>query len=146
MDEMNYAYDRRFEGNILIVGRTGCGKTTFVQSLGRSKSFGDIDKVFWVSEVELSKDREDNIRDCFVDQTVDFFYRNNVADFNDLLEIFAQKKANYDENDLGEKLILDKVNVTDDVSGLADKSDKFANLLTVSRKYGLTCMYVFHTI
>ena len=74
MDEMNYAYDRRFEGNILIVGRTGCGKTTFVQSLGRSKSFGDIDKVFWVSEVELSKDREDNIRDCFVDQTVDFFF------------------------------------------------------------------------
>ena len=73
MDEMNYAYDRRFEGNILIVGRTGCGKTTFAQSLGRSKSFGDIDKVFWVSKVELSKDREDNIRDCFVDQTVDFF-------------------------------------------------------------------------
>ena len=43
-------------------------------------------------------------------------------------------------------MILDKVIVMDDVSGLADKSDEFANLLTVSRKYGLTCMYIFHTI
>ena len=34
----------------------------------------------------------------------------------------------------------------DDVSGLADKSDEFANFLTVSRKFGLTCTYIFHTI
>ena len=27
MDEVNYSYDGKFEGNILIVGRTGCGKT-----------------------------------------------------------------------------------------------------------------------
>ena len=26
MDEANYSYDGRFEGNILVVGRTGCGK------------------------------------------------------------------------------------------------------------------------
>ena len=34
----------------------------------------------------------------------------------------------------------------DDVSGLADKSDDFSNFLTVSRKYGFSCVYVFHTI
>ena len=33
-----------------------------------------------------------------------------------------------------------------DVSGLADKSDSFSNFLTVSRKYGFSCLYVFHTI
>ena len=32
-------------GNILIVGRTGCGKTTFVQNLGKNKLFGDIQNV-----------------------------------------------------------------------------------------------------
>ena len=41
---------------------------------------------------------------------------------------------------------MDKLIVMDDVSGLADRSDKFANFLTVSRKYGLTCVYIFHTI
>ena len=34
MDEVNYTYDGKFEGNILVVGKTGCGKTTFVQNLG----------------------------------------------------------------------------------------------------------------
>ena len=34
----------------------------------------------------------------------------------------------------------------DDVSGLADKSQEFSNFLTVSRKYGFYCVYVFHTI
>ena len=29
MDEINYHYNGRFEGNVLTVGRTGCGKTTF---------------------------------------------------------------------------------------------------------------------
>ena len=42
--------------------------------------------------------------------------------------------------------MLDKLIVMDDVSGLADKSDEFANFLTVSRKYGITCVYIFHTI
>ena len=43
-------------------------------------------------------------------------------------------------------MVLDKVIVMDDVSGLADRSNEFANFLTVSRKYGVTCVYIFHTI
>ena len=34
----------------------------------------------------------------------------------------------------------------DDVSGVADVSKKFANFLTVSRKFGYNCVYVFHVI
>ena len=33
----SYFYDAKFEGNILIAGQTGCGKTTFVQSLAKKK-------------------------------------------------------------------------------------------------------------
>ena len=43
-------------------------------------------------------------------------------------------------------MVFDKLIVMDDVSGLADKSDEFANFLTVSRKYRMTCVYIFHTI
>ena len=56
MDEVDHTYDGKFEGNILIVGRTGCGKTTFVQNLGQNKLFGDIKEVYWISKIELSKD------------------------------------------------------------------------------------------
>ena len=34
----------------------------------------------------------------------------------------------------------------DDVSGVADVSRKFANFLTVSRKFDCNCVYVFHVI
>ena len=70
MNEIKYTYDGKFEGNILIVGRTGCGKTTFVQNLGKNKLFGDVREVYWISKIGLSKDREDNIRGCFTDQIV----------------------------------------------------------------------------
>ena len=43
-------------------------------------------------------------------------------------------------------MVLDGLIVMDDVSSLADRSEKFPNFLTVSRKFGLTCVYVFHTI
>ena len=47
---------------------------------------------------------------------------------------------------LGENIRIDKLIVMDDVSGLADRCDDFSNFLTVSRKYGFSCIYVFHTI
>ena len=34
----------------------------------------------------------------------------------------------------------------DDASGVADVSKKIANFLTVSRKFGYSCIYVFHVI
>ena len=34
----------------------------------------------------------------------------------------------------------------DDNSGIADKSNDFSNFLTVSRKFGYTCLYIFHII
>ena len=88
MDEIKYTYDGKFEGNILIVGRTDCGKTTFVQNLGKNKIFRDMKEVYWISKIELSKDREENIRDCFVNQNVKFDYPNNAEEFDDVLEMY----------------------------------------------------------
>ena len=60
--------------------------------------------------------------------------------------MYQRKKANYSQNDLGENMVLDRLIVMDNVSGLADRLEKFANFLTVSQNYGLTCVYIFHTI
>ena len=43
---MNYIYDGKFEGNILVAGRTGCGKTTFAQNLAQNKMFGSLKYYF----------------------------------------------------------------------------------------------------
>ena len=60
--------------------------------------------------------------------------------------MYQQIKANYNENYLGRNMTLDRIIVMDDVSALADGSEEFANFLTVSRKYRLTCVYIFHTL
>lgn len=53
---IEYSYDGKCQGNILVVGRTGCGKTTFIQKLGKNKIFGDeITNAFWVSKNILTK-------------------------------------------------------------------------------------------
>ena len=64
-----------------------------------------------------------------------------------MLENFTLEKSNYAEDSkLGENIKVNKLIVMDDVSGFADKSNEFPNFLTVSRKYGFSCLYVFHTI
>ena len=57
-----------------------------------------------------------------------------------------QTKPEYVNSDMGKDMVIDWLIVMDDVSGFAEKSDNFANFLTLSRKYGFSCLYVFHTI
>ena len=85
--------------------------------------FGEeILEVFWVPKINLSEEREESIRVSFKDQNVYFHYPSDLEDFNFLISDFTQKKSSYtDENNvLGENLIVNKLIVMDDVSGLAD--------------------------
>ena len=94
----------------------------------------------------LSPEREEIIRESFADQELQFHYPHDIEDFNYLIENFTQKKSDDLDNEMGENLTIDKLIVMDDVSALDDKSSNFLNFLTVSRKYGFSRVYVFHTI
>ena len=115
--------------------------------------------VDWVSKINLTKDREDKIRQCFTYTNVHFHYPNNVEELNLRIETFQKETYNEDKkadsdrkiggdgcNIFGENKNFDKLIVRDDVSGLADKSNNFANFLTISRKFGYICLYIFHII
>ena len=64
------------------------------------------------------------------------------------LTFFQRKRQSDDSIDIvmDENNVFNKLIVMDDVSGLADKSNNFANFLTVSRKFNFSCVYVFHTM
>ena len=107
----------------------------------------------------MTKNREDEIGQCFTYTNVDFPYPNDVKELNLFIETF--QKEIYDENKnvdsdckisgdscniFGENKKFDRLIVMDDVSSLADKSKNFVNFLTVSRKFGYICLYIFHII
>ena len=57
-----------------------------------------------------------------------------------------QNRSDYIDNNEGESWSVTRLIIMDDVSGLEDKSEEFSNFLTLSRKYGFSWVYVFHTI
>ena len=74
---MSYIYNGRFEGNILVVGRTECG---IVQKRAVNKFFGELVKAEWVSYIKLDKKREAELQSCF-DTQFDFYYPRNKEQF-----------------------------------------------------------------
>ena len=73
-------------------------------------------------------------------------YPQTVDNFNMELTFFQRKRDDNVDIVIGENNIFNKLFVMDNVLGLADKSNNFANFLTVSRKFNFTCVYVFHTM
>ena len=53
--DVNYMYDDKFNGNMLINGQTGCRKTTFIQNLAKNKMFGKLKEIFWLSKLHFHK-------------------------------------------------------------------------------------------
>ena len=147
----NYVYDGKFSGNILIVGRNECRKTTFVQKLALNNFFGDLKKVKWLSGILLSKRREAEIESNFSCE-VKFSYPIDDDELGDKLKEFRleleseNNNNNNNVNVFGEKSRRDRLIVFDDVSGLADTSKKFVSFLTIARKYRYNCIYIFHAI
>ena len=52
-----YIYDGKFKGNILVLGRTECGKTSFVQKLALYDFFGKLKNAKWISGIRLNTSR-----------------------------------------------------------------------------------------
>ena len=108
--DVNYMYDGKFNGNMLIVGQTGYRKTTFIQNLAKNKMPGKLKEIFWLSKIILSQDRERNLSSCF-DLKVNFRYSQTLDKFNMELDFFSNKKKketddNVVNNVMGEKIYL----------------------------------------
>ena len=147
---MSSIYDGQFYGNILVVGRIGCGKTTFLEKLVLNNFFGNIIKTEWISDIDIDKKRESKIQSYFSNET-DVHVGKEQDELDSLTETFKLRSReetidNNVNNSFGENKKLDQLIIMDDVSGAADVSKKFANSLTVSRKFDYNCIYVFHII
>ena len=109
-------------------------KDQLCTKFGQKKHLGEgLLRVDWVSRVDLSKEREDQIRQCFNYTVVEIHYPDDVDDLNLIIERFQKETHNNAENNndnckiFGENKKFDKLIVMDNVSGLAEKSSSFTN-------------------
>ena len=127
------------------------GKTTFLEKLGLNNFFGNIIKTEWISGIDIDKKREAEIQSYFSNET-EVHVAKEPDELDSLIETFKLRSheeiidKNNVNNSFGKNKKLDQLIVMDDVSGVADVSKKFSNFLTVSRKFGYSCVYVFHVI
>ena len=84
---MTSTYDGQFRGNILVVGRTGCGKTTFLEKLGLNNFFGNIIKTEWISGIDIDKKREAEIQSYFSNET-EIHIAKEPDELDSLIETF----------------------------------------------------------
>ena len=123
---MTSIYDGQFGGNILVVSRTGCGKTTFLEKLRINKFFGNLVKPEWISRIGVDKKREAKIQYCFRNET-EVHIAKEPDELDSLIETFKLRTHDTpDENVVtslfGENKKMDRVIVRDNVSGVADIS------------------------
>ena len=104
-----------------------------------------------ISGIDINKQREAKIQSYFSNET-EVHVAKEQDELDSLIETFKLRSreesddSNILNNSFGENKKLDRLIIMDDVSGVADVSKKFANFLTVSRKFGYNCVYVFHVI
>ena len=97
---MTSIYNGQFYGNILVVGRTGCGKTTFLEKLGLNNFFGNIIKTEWISGIAIDKQREAKIQSYFSNET-EVHVAKEQDELDSLIETFklrSRKESNDNDN------------------------------------------------
>ena len=103
---MTSVYNGQFYRNNLLVGRTNCGKTTFIEKLGLNNFFGDLIKTEWISGIAIDKQREAEVQSFFKNET-EVHIAQEQYKLDSLIETFKQRphenSSNNVNNSFGEK-------------------------------------------
>ena len=100
---MSLIYNGQFYGNILVVGRTSCGKTTFFEKLGLNNFFGKIVKTEWISGIDIDKKKEAEIQSYFNNKT-EVHVTKEQDELDSLIETFKLRSH--------EEITEDNVNIS----------------------------------
>ena len=92
---------------MLIVGRTSCGKTTFIQKLATKDFFGELKKAEQIYSIKLSKIREAQIQSCLKCE-VEFHHPRNILELEKVMDEFeVRSKVSETTDDLNKDNNLD---------------------------------------
>ena len=112
--------------------------------------FRKLIKTEWVSGIDIDKRREAEIQSCFNNEVE---FHKNIKEPDELVDLIEKFKLrtidlidNINESVFGENISMDSLIVMGNVLDVAENCEKFAEFLTVCRKYKYHCIYVFHIV
>ena len=124
---MTTIYDGQFRGNVLVAGKAGCDKNTFIEKLGINNFFWNLVKTEWISGIDTDEKREAKIQSCFSNET-EIHIEKEPDELDLLLETFKLRTHDIPDDSInslfGEKKKMDRLIVMEDVLGVADISKK----------------------
>ena len=165
IDEIKVASDNSFydancglSSNMMIVGKPGQGKTTFIQNLIRNGYYPSVKKVFWISPSTVSKNFKKNNAKIIKDSGKSLMYFEAdsaenlsivIGEIEDVLDSLNEEDYE-DKNpsrDFGESIEMSKnLVVFDDMTGIADSSKDLLHFLTTARKKSCSTISIFHVL
>lgn len=63
-----------------------------------NRMFGELKSVDWISKITRSENREKEIRYCSIDTSIELHYRDDLSDFNYLIESLQKETFQEEEN------------------------------------------------
>ena len=125
-------------------------KDTFFTKLAVNRFFGKLIKRECVSGIDIDKRREAETQSCFNNEVK---FHKNIKEPDELVDLIEKFKLrtidlidNINESVFGENISMDSLIVMGNVLDVAENCEKFAEFLTVCRKYKYHCIYVFHIV
>ena len=97
---MTSIYNGQIYSNILVVGRTGCGKTTFFEKWDLNNFSGDIIKTEWISGIDIDKQRKAEIQSYFSNEA-EVHVAEEQDELDSLIETFklrSREESNGNHN------------------------------------------------
>ena len=134
------SYSAEITNNLLVVGQTDCGKTSYVEKLLEG-GFVKGNELVWISSETLNRGTREEYHKLFQGfDTFSFFQVRDKSDLKCLLnEIEPDIRRNNEENKL--KTVI----VFDDLLNIADKCDDYSAFLSTCRHIGVTTINMFQS-
>ena len=171
-------YSPILTGNMMIVGGTDSGKTSYLQEIILNDFLPrNIKKIYWISGIYMPEERLNQITQIFKKYDIKFTHVHDKVSFskvlNNLKQLSDSQKEHDEKNDnendsdnndisdseeikgttpnfreknfIGEQIVAHSLIVFDDISKIIEEStSEFVHFLTVCRKFGFSCIYIFH--
>ena len=100
MYSQDASYDAKFSGNMMLVGSTRTGKTSYLQEILLNGLIpNSVKKLYWISGIYLSENRKEELKSNFPHLRTKFTHVPDSESFDKVLDNLKHLSENEEESE-----------------------------------------------